>query len=182
MRFLPGQFISIPTTIYIFISVLAISVFFISSTPVFAHGNGASFEKEIGNYSVDIGYDPEKLKSGLSERLDFGLSDKVSGSTVAFSDVWVRIEKDKNTIFASGIHNPKFGKAGLLYTFPEVGTYTVSARFEDNDKIIVETSFDLAVSGSPKTAQTSPFSQQFVWGVFGVVLGLLLSKLIKKHA
>lgn len=162
--------------------IITACVFSLFVQPVFAHGTEVSFEKEIGDYLVDIGYDPEKPEVGLSERFDFGLTDNKTKVAVSFSDVWVRIEKEKNTVFAGGIHNPKFGKAGLIYTFPELGEYSISVRFQNNEETIIEASFPLKVAGSAEKSKKSLPIQPFIWGILGVVIGLLLSKVIKKYA
>ncbi len=168
-------------TCILFLPVIVFLLFFVPARGVFAHGDGVSFEKEVGNYLVDIGYEPEKPEVGTPVRLDFELSDKTSGATAAFSSVWVRIEKDKSTVFASGIHHPEFGKTGLLYTFGEPGTYTISARFQNNEDTIAETSFSLTVSessspgGKPSTLDTS-----VLWGMLGLIVGVALSFVIKR--
>ncbi len=166
--------------VYAFIVALS-SFFFVQS--LFAHGEGASFEKEIGDYIVDIGYDPEKLEVGTPVKLDFELSKKVSKENVPFSSVWVRVEKEKQTVFASGIHRPEFGKTGLLYTFGEPGTYTISARFQNNEDNIAETSFTLAVSEAPSLGGKSRTPDKSVlWGMFGLIVGVVLGFVIKRKA
>ncbi len=170
-------------SIILAISTIAVAVsgFLFTTQSVFAHGEGASIEKEVGNYFIDIGYDPEKPETGVPVRLDFELSDKVSGAATVFSSVWVRIEKEKQTAFASGIHRSEFGKTGLLYTFGESGTYTISARFQNNEDTIAETSFSLAVSealssgGKSSTPDTS-----VLWGVFWLLAGAVLGFVIKR--
>lgn len=165
----------------IYIMGISLCSFSLFVSTVLAHGDGASFEKEVGNYSIDIGYDPENPEAGEPARFDFKLFDKSSGAVVAFSDVWVRIEKEKNTVFATGIHNPEFGKAGLLYSFPEAGTYTIFARFENGDKTIVETSFDLDVINSSVVTGTPPFEQPLIWGILGIMIGLFLSRVKRRN-
>lgn len=38
-----------------------------------AHGEGPSLEKNVGNYIVDIGYEPEIIEAGSSVIFDFSL-------------------------------------------------------------------------------------------------------------
>ncbi len=164
-----------------FAIALVISIFFFSAQSVFAHGSGGSFEKGIGNYLIDIGYDPEKPETGVPVRLDFELFDKILSADAPFSNVWVLIEKEKQTVFTSSIHRPEFGKTGLLYTFGEPGTYTISARFQNNEDNIVETSFPLDVlSASPLDGKSSESDTSFLWGVFGLLVGAVLGFVIKR--
>lgn len=162
---------------FLYFSAIIFCVFFLFPKSVLMHGAGASFEKEINNYIVDIGYDPEKPEVGESVKFDFDLLNKISGSAVSFSSVWVRIEKEGNTVFATGIHSPKFGKTGLLYSFPEGGLYDISTRFENNGEKITETSFPISIENSfeDKSFPVMPL----VWGALGLVIGVFFGKLIK---
>ncbi len=176
-------FFSMRSIIILVISAITVtvSVFLFTTQSVFAHGEGVSVEKEVGNYFIDIGYDSEVPETGTPVRLDFELSDKTSGATVVFSSVWVRIEKEKQTVFASGIHRPEFGKTGLMYTFGEPGTYTISARFQNNEDNIAETSFPLTVSGAlSPVGKYSTLDTSVLWGVFGLIMGVVLSFVIKR--
>ncbi len=161
--------------------LLCILIFFSSFGVARAHGSGSSFEKVVGAYLVDVGYDPASLEVDSTVRFDFTLRGATSSEEIQFSDVWVRIEKEKKTVFASGIHRSEFGKTGLLYTFGEPGTYTIYARFQNNEDTIVETSFPLDVSGASSLEGKSWAPDKSVlWGVFGLIVGVVLSFVIKR--
>lgn len=137
---------------------------------LYAHSTGVSFEKVVGAYKVDIGYDPVSPQVGIAERFDFELLTN-TGEEADFGDIWVRIMQGNTTIFASGIHRPYIGKATLLFTFPGPGTYTISARFEKNENMLAETSFDLPVSAA-SGGTTVPYA-----AVLGFAAGILLGAL-----
>ncbi len=111
-----------------------------------AHQTGASWEKEVDGYKVDVGYDPVNFVAGQSQRLDFNAYDVKVNIPVDFSDVWVRVSQGEQTVFASGIHKPEFGATGMMFIFPKEGNYTLSARFENSEKTFVEASFPLTVA------------------------------------
>lgn len=138
--------------------------------PVFAHGTGTSFEEQIGNYLVDVGYTPRNVVSNETMRFDFSLIDtREDGPIVSFSDVWVRIEKDGTTFFAGGVHKPVFGPTGVTYIFPEAGVYTVNFRFQNDGEKIVESTFPIEVLPDPTAKDNSlPIF------VFGLILGLFV--------
>src|SRR5437870_5570095 len=75
----------------------------------FAHNTGASWEKVVGEYKIDIGYDPATITVNSSQHFDFNIFNSSTGQPVSFSDVWVRIFQDQQTFFASGIKRAEFG-------------------------------------------------------------------------
>ena len=118
---------------------------------VYAHDGGRSLERQVGNYLIDIGYTPEELIAGKSAYFDFKLYEKGSSPGSAdYTQVWVRIEKDGETVFASGIANMNVGTVGMVYAFADGGEYTISARYEKGETVIVETAFALEVADEQK--------------------------------
>jgi hypothetical protein len=67
----------------------------------------------------------------------------------------VRITAGARTVFAGGIHNPKLGGSGMVYTFPKAGEYALSVRFQNNDDIVAEAEFPLTVEQNPNNAGSS---------------------------
>jgi len=141
---------------------------------VSAHGDGASYEETIGNYFVDIGYDPVVPTAGEIIRFDFSVEDQESTSTAKiFTDVWVRIMYDNAVQFSGGIHRPVFGPTGFAYVPYEAGTYTVFARFQNESEKIVETEFDVVVvsdSESDESTFVTIVPYVFVC-LFGILIG-----------
>ena len=128
---------------------LSTAALFIVLVPVFAvaHSTGYSFEKKVGDHIVDVGYDTLQPVAGQRLLLDFTLRDTAS-STVPFDYVWVRLDKDKQTLLATGIARAEFGPTSLLYVIPEgaTGDLSITARFQSGDDALAETAFTIPVT------------------------------------
>lgn len=118
-------------------------------TFVFAHPNGTSWEQVFNQYKVDVGYDPSSFVVGEPVRLDFNVTREQGGQDVDFADVWVRIVRDETTVFATGVHKPSIGRAGMTFTFPTAGAYALHVRFEKAGESIVDASFPMTVTAAP---------------------------------
>ncbi|MCP6719991.1 MAG: hypothetical protein KJI72_01515 [Patescibacteria group bacterium] len=170
----------------VILTVLIISLFlgalFSPTIPVRAHGVGESLEKVVGEYLVDIGYDAFELRAKESVRFDFSLWTSDQSEEIPFTDIWLRISQNNKAVLAGGIQNPRFGKAGVTYAFPEKGEYTLFVRFQNGDESLVETSFPLAVEeGNESASNTSPVSKELLIGVgVGLVIGSLITFLLRR--
>ncbi|MEX0877507.1 MAG: hypothetical protein WDZ40_01430 [Candidatus Spechtbacterales bacterium] len=154
-------------------------IFFSYTHTAYGHGTGASLEKISGDYKIDIGYTPPVIEEGSSAALDFSLSRNDNGEEIEFTDIWVRIEKNQKTVFASGIHKPNFGRTLLTYTFPEAGEYKLNVRYQNNSTKLAEEVFSLSVvenktaqNGLNKTAQNG-LNKYFIVAIAGLAGGLL---------
>lgn len=114
---------------------------------LFAHGSGASYEKTIGAYTIDIGYDPVTPRAGDRLIFDFGLVQQPASTTVDFDYVWVRLQGAEGTFLATGINKPDFGPTSLVYLVPQdfEGELTVNARYQKGENTLVEDSFPLTI-------------------------------------
>ena len=148
--------------------VLAVLIGMSSPTVVLAHTTGASFEKQIGKYTVDIGYDTTVPQAGERLVLDFNLENKDT-TLAAFDYVWVRISSDTETVLATGIHRADVGPTSLLFAIPGDfrGPLTINARFEKGENTLAETSFELPV----KSTGLSPFFGAVLGAILGLVVG-----------
>lgn len=118
-----------------------------------AHNLGASHEEIVGQYLIDIGYDPIAPVGGDQLLLDLNLWDKEKEQAVEFSSAWVRIEREGKTLLATGVHRPEFGAMTVLTRLPpEGGEVLVSVRFESGLESIAETRFPLTVAPEEKPA------------------------------
>ncbi len=154
-----------------FFALVATLTLSIAPLITFAHGDTLSFETEVDGYLVDIGYSSETPSEEEVVLFDFALTSVSSEDEAAFSDVWVKIEDESGAIvFASGIHNAEFGGPRMSYKFPEDGTYTVSARYENESEAIVEVSFPLTVSSVADGGVGN-----YGFGIGGFLLGALLA-------
>lgn len=163
--------------------ILTLAVFSCTfASAVFAHGTGVSYEENKDGYKIDIGHD-EFIAAGESTRFDFALYPEDIGSIEGevFSDVWVTFTQDKKLVFAGGINKPVFGSTGFTYVFPEEGTYTVSARFQNEGDTVVETEFTLEILPPLETEKTqSPLVANSLFGGAGLLFGLLLGMFIPR--
>ena len=158
--------------------ILFIGIVLLVPKYVLAHATGESLEKTVGEYVVDIGYNPTIIEVGSPIVLDFNLLLSETGENVLFTDIWARIVKQNKTVFASGIHKPTFGGTTMVYTFPEAGEYELMLRFQEEGNKIVEASFPLTVESMPG-AGPNPFPWVLLGVLAGAVAGFLLGFGIK---
>jgi hypothetical protein len=159
--------------LYRSIIFLTFVIFSIACAPqVFAHGFGGSMEKESNGLLIDIGYDPENGTALSTFVYDFGLLKPDTKEPIEFTDVWVRISKDKKTYLATGISKARIGKTTLAYIYPEEGTYQMSVRFQNGKDTLSETTFDLIVSPYKSNSFVMP---SWGYGLIGLVVGIGVS-------
>ncbi|PIR83810.1 hypothetical protein COU18_02385 [Candidatus Kaiserbacteria bacterium CG10_big_fil_rev_8_21_14_0_10_51_14] len=158
--------------------ILAVPLSFAS-----AHGLGASLEREVEGYYVDVGYDPDPLRASRSVRFDFELydvpatTDPASTESIDYTSVWVRLEQEGRTILATGVAKALWGPTTLLMDLPETaGPLTIDVRFERGEDVLVGTSFTLNVEQSPEQAGIS--NSPVFPGIGGLVVGALLTFLL----
>jgi hypothetical protein len=163
---------------FFFYSIIFLTgIFFLLFSGAKAHQTGSSWEKVVGNYKIDLGYDPTVVLSGQPERLDFNIIDTKTGQSAPFTDVWVRISQDQDTVFASGIHRLTFGLTGMIFEFPKSGDFNLNVRFENQDNTIVQADFPITVAGQDiavKPAAKYPIILITVVGMFGLIAGSLV--------
>lgn len=144
--------------------------------PLFAvaHLEGEVFSTEVDGKRVGMSINTAEPRAGESIRLDFSLEDVATDEPLPFSDVWVRIMHDEQTLFASGIHRPEFGRTGLVYTFPDAGTYEIPLRFQHDGETVAEATVPFEVGAVRNEGFTSDgLGQALLWGLLGLVLGAL---------
>lgn len=142
-----------------------------SPTLIHAHNSGASLEKLVPPYIVDIGYDPVSPVAGDRLLFDFTLVDTASTS-IPFDYVWVRIEKDGRTILATGITKATYGPTSLLYAIPDdlAGELKLFARYQKGDDSLAEADFILVVA--PKEVPITAYIPLAVAAASGCMIGL----------
>jgi len=121
-----------------------------------SHGTGASFEQEVGEFRIDVGYEPAELRAGDKLVLDFDVLG-AGGSSVPFDSVWVRLEREDRTLLATGVARPRIGPTTLLLTLPEEpGEAVLSTRFERAGETLAEASFPFVVHAGEGEADSLP--------------------------
>ena len=161
-----------------FLLGLALVVFSVS--PVFGHGEGASFEKEQGDHLIDIGYEPDEFSAIEASTFSFSLLDKKTREKEDFDSIWVRIEKGKETVFATGVDSGINGIPTMIFVFPIEGDYTLYVRYEKDGKSIVETSFPLKVLSSDDNKNEFPLIPVVGGVALGFIIGFSLPFLFRK--
>ncbi|MEZ4200784.1 MAG: hypothetical protein R3B69_04390, partial [Candidatus Paceibacterota bacterium] len=125
------------------ISLSSVVVFAVMAGTInsYAHTTGATIEQRINGYLIDIGYSAERIAVNTTARFDFLLFDEGSGQETEFSDVWLRLERGEQLVFAGGLSDPYFGNAGMSIRFTEPGDYTAFVRYQRDSESLVETEF-----------------------------------------
>jgi hypothetical protein len=148
----------------------------IGVAPALAHTDGASIEKVVDPYLIDIGYTPELVEEGTQTRFDFSLLQVATNEEVAFDDIWVRFEKDSQVFFAGGLSKQPFGNTGLTYAFTEPGTYEVFVRFSNEGEALAESTFDFPVADGPDAERAARpwFGNPILMLLAGVAFGAVV--------
>jgi hypothetical protein len=135
-----------------------------------AHSLGVSLEAVDNGKLVDIGYDPPTLTAGASALFDISLRDPETKDIVDFHHIWVRMQKERQTMFATGVAFQPLGPTTLLYAFPHPGEYTldVSYRTAEGDTI-ARASFPLIVEDQERGYA--------IWIAYALAAGLIASML-----
>lgn len=137
-----------------------------------AHGSGLSFEKEVGEYLVDIGYDSEP-RTGVPVRFEFNLL-TLAGEPASFDEVWVRILEEKMTSLAGPIRGQELGRTTLLYEFSDEGVYTLDVSYRKNGNELAEAAFDLLVGAGAENPSRSPWMYFGLGAAIGALAFLLI--------
>lgn len=155
--------------LYSALVVLGVS-YTISPQVLYAHNSGASLEKSVPPYIVDIGYDPVSPVAGDRLLFDFTLVDAAS-STIPFDYAWVRIEKDKRTILATGIAKAEYGPTSLLYAIPDdlSGEVRLFVRYQRDNESLAEADFTMMIA--PKETPITAYVPLGAATVLGCLLG-----------
>ena len=127
--------------------VLVLTIALFSSNSARAHVSGQTIEKNLGEYSVDIGYDSPDINpmAGEPVRFDFRLYKGEKKELVEFSKMWFKASLGNVPMIAGRLAKDELIPTGLLFTFPQGGEYDITVRFSDKDKTLAETTFPISV-------------------------------------
>ncbi len=163
---------------------LTLSLFILATLPflAWAHGSGVSFEKDVGDFRVDIGYDLEQFMVGERAVFDFSLY-KIPGILTSFEEVWVRILKADEVYLATGIKRSELGKTTLLFRFGSDGLYTLETSFRKGGEELAKASFPVEILRINEGANSE--RRIGIYGillVFGLVAGVFLGRCFIKNS
>jgi hypothetical protein len=113
----------------------------------FAHGDSPSFEKQVGPYLIDIGYDRLGFRPGEDVTFSFDLyrTDGPAPAFEPFQTVRMEITKEGQIIEAREIENERNFIPSTVYAFPEAGDYGFYAAFVQSGSIVAQAVFDAPV-------------------------------------
>jgi hypothetical protein len=126
----------------------------LAAVPASAHLVGASIEKQIGDYLVDVGYNVLQPEPGQDIVFDLSLIRNAGRPDWEFADFnEVTLDARKENAAAdlprksSTLQVPS--PAYITYRFPEKGTYQLHVRFLHAGVVVAETSLPLPVGVGP---------------------------------
>lgn len=164
------------------ISLLIFMPFFIFSSvsAVYAHGIGLTIEgSTLEGYKTYLDANPIVPYQNEPTRLDFEIWNS-EGKPMDFTDMWVRIEKERGTVFAGPIMHARFGLTGFTTIFPFEGEYDILVRFQNGEKVLAETSFKLPVAGE-QAGVRKPIFSLLVAGSLGIFVGFVAMYFLKNR-
>ncbi len=153
---------------------------FVGVAVSYAHGIGLTIEgSTLEGYKTYLDANTIIPYQNEPTRLDFEIWTS-EGKPMDFTDMWVRIEKERSMIFAGPIMRARFGMTGFTTVFPFEGSYDILVRFQNGETVLGETSFKLPVAGE-EAGVRKPIFSLLVSGSLGVFVGLLAMYFLKKR-
>lgn len=126
---------------------LRISVVIALMAPFFslAHGVGESFERQVGEYLIDVGYNTFTITEEELVRFDFKLLNAASNVDVPFDTVTVRIRDEDRIVYAFDLARATQGPTDASITMPYAGVFTMSLDYRGNEMMFASTTFEFNV-------------------------------------
>jgi hypothetical protein len=143
-----------------------------------AHMSGGA-DKQVGDYLIDLGYDPNPLFAGYPSTFSIGLINATLMTPIEVEKIWVRISTPERVVYA-GTHLPENGFAPFSLILPEGGNYTMSVRFYEEGQIksVASADFSIDVKGAPSKGMVGAYVGVFlvigmiVAGIIGYIVGV----------
>lgn len=149
---------------------LSFFVLLLGGATAAAHLGGTFYEETVGEYVIDIGYEPGEPRTDSVLVLDFSLLHAADRTPADFSHVWVRLEQEEKTLVATGVGRSALGATTFLYkTGDTAAPITVHARFEEGTATLAEASFSIPVM--PAEEGMPPWVVLLIAGLAGVAAG-----------
>lgn len=111
-----------------------------------AHLEGGQ-DKQIGEYIIDVGYEPALIKERQKANIVIALVNASTNESINPEKVWVRISDEKNVLFAGTVAQEN-GIVAFTYIFPKAGGYEMKMQFFRENSLLVETAVILEAQGS----------------------------------
>ena len=126
---------------------LMLFILFIALIPNALSHLDAGEDKAIGEYLADFSYSPEEPSIDGKVTMAFSLLNNTNQEIIEMESVWIRISSSKEVVFA-GTLKQESGNVAFTYKFPYTDDYTITARYNDNEKTIVTTDFSIKIRES----------------------------------
>jgi hypothetical protein len=146
---------------------------------VVAHTEGASLERVVGSYTIDVGYEPEKPTTAERIVFDFDLRD-ADDARVDFDSVWVRLEQDERLTLATGINRNAVGGATLVWVPPVASEAQMTVRYMRAGSVLVETTFAVPVTQGAESRSVPEGVRALLFGSLGVLIGMIVARYAKR--
>lgn len=141
----------------------------------YAHTDGLSFEREVGNVLIDIGFGKDMPVVGSTLTYSFDLFDVADSNAYAFepfSKVHVRIFNGRTELLNRTLDNDGVDVPFLSFNYKEAGDYSMSVVYERKGKEPIDATFGYRVT-EPAPATVSHGKVGQVTGILGSVVALL---------
>lgn len=112
-----------------------------------AHGDSPSFERQVGPYLIDIGYDRIGFRPGEEVKFDFDLyrTDAEAPAFEPFETVLFEVAKDGQIIESREIENERDFIPSTTYAFPTDGDHVVHVAYRRGEEIVAQADFEAPV-------------------------------------
>ncbi len=139
------------------IALRIIAVLLCGLVPVlaFAHTDQKSFELEIGNYFVDVGYD-EDFGVGKDTLLDFQIFQVSTDTPFEYSSMSVSVGSGSTVQWSRTIKKPDLGKAITSIVPAESGHWELRVIFTSDSTVIADASFPITIAESNHSPYSAP--------------------------
>lgn len=132
--------------------LFAASVFFLAAGTAYAHGDKNSFEQNVDDHFVDIGYDVP-FSVGNDTLLDFDVFDLKGGNSRGpsdYSSIAISLESGSVIQWKRSVAKPDFGKPVTSLVPERPGHWKFRAVFLHGSAVVVDAGFPIDVLGSDK--------------------------------
>ena len=160
-------------------------------------------EVKVNNAVIKVSYDQDKAGLGEPVPFTFELLQEDESAEMSFDSLWINIKPKANQnqdLLIAEVKKATSGSTSITYDFPQSGEYTFAIRYNRNDTVLAEHTFDFAISkesldqtgfGSlndenknSKEANTTNSMTNYLWVItlcVGIILGWVAKTFIKKH-
>lgn len=146
------------------------------------HGLEGGQSQVVGDYKVELGYDEELLAAGKAVPLTVKLESVKTGEGIEFSGVNFQISHaGGHAIFDALLAPTPLKNVEFTFTFPQAGSYNLSARFLKGGDTLAEATFPVTISGGMPAGERKFDGKSIAVGlIIGLIVGAAFLYFIKK--